>query len=584
LRTLTGLAISLILLLAPAATRAQGVADATAEGSATARTAVVVQSDTPDFYDFAARVAAEVGGSWHTNLGTIFMNPPEYVLWLGAPSDFSDEDIIEFGMRERELGHKVSVGIIAGETVEDASGFWARRKEVKGDRTAEILGRYPARHREGHIIEYGEEGANVLPLSVDSIWQLLQRTDYAAYRGHGSPRGLLFLSGKSFGAPQVPDLPPVVFAAYACNTFRFWEEESIARAFVEKGAAAYAGSAYSPPGGGLLGLSFKHTWPGFSIGHVLSVQSRAGVRSGSAFRFYHLLGDPRVSMRSEPPYEIVQDVTVEGVRTVRFDGAPDGVIPIRIPGGAKYTHIEVPGIATVSESDLFMNVRLQAADLANDKLILLDHPGGPFTVRLHETAPAVRFLADPVLRSLDMALVVNFDPQRGGALILTGYGFIAIGILWIVVRRNADRRWILWPGIVTALDFALIHGLYAWFRQGEITFIDFPMQFAWYGLVGTALIGFVGGVIVANAARWKGFLTGLLVSLLPFLGGSLIAYVILWIVNAQIAGRAGAGIYNYHLPTQHLVAAGVIGVVFLLYFALLRFLARAWGGKPGEGA
>jgi hypothetical protein len=371
-------------------------------------------------------------------------------------------------------------------------------------------------------------------------------------------------------------MPRLVFAAYACNTFRFWESDSVARAFLDQGAAAYVGSAYSPLGGGIVGLPLEYTWPEFPIGHVVSVQSEAAMRSGSAFRFFFLLGDPRISLQAEPPYEIVGDVTVEGVRTVRFEDAPDGIIPIRIPGGAGYEHIEIPGIAAVSENDLFMNVRLQTADLAEDKLILLDHPGGAFTVRLREIPPGSRFLTDPVLRALDMALVVNFDPQRGGALILTGYGFIAAGILWIVMRRKPDRRWLQWPGVVTAVDFALAHGLYAWFRRGETTFIDFPLEFAWYGLVGTALIGFVGGIVVGNARRWKGFITGLLAALLPFLGGSLVMYVVLWIVNTQIASRIGEGIYNYHLPTQHLVASCVIGFVFLLYFGLLRLLIRAW--------
>ena len=127
---------------------------------------------------------------------------------------------------------------------------------------------------------------------------------------------------------------------------------------------------------------------------------------------------------------------------------------------------------------------------------------------------------------------------------------------------------LFWVGLLVAAAFA---GVVGWeltrnlrtltseeFRA-TIWGFDGPLFMLWAFSVplGSVLAG-TGAFLYARTKRAFVWLTGI---------------AVLGIVNAVIAGRTGAGIYNYNLALQHLVSAGVLLVVFWIYFRMLRALA-----------
>ncbi len=94
--------------------------------------------------------------------------------------------------------------------------------------------------------------------------KVLQSADYLTFTGHGSSRSLNLDENIRLTAADVPSLDSVVISTGSCQTVRPWNADSIARRFVDQGAAAYAGFVFSPNEGFLIGefdgLPFRYTW------------------------------------------------------------------------------------------------------------------------------------------------------------------------------------------------------------------------------------------------------------------------------------------------------------------------------------
>lgn len=74
---------------------------------------------------------------------------------------------------------------------------------------------------------------------------------------------------------DVPQLDRAVIGTGSCQTVRPGNPDSIARCFVDQGAAAYSGFVYSPNEGYLIGefdgLPFRYTWPDFPNHYALGL-------------------------------------------------------------------------------------------------------------------------------------------------------------------------------------------------------------------------------------------------------------------------------------------------------------------------
>ncbi|NIQ59356.1 MAG: hypothetical protein GWN71_40220, partial [Gammaproteobacteria bacterium] len=115
------------------------------------------------------------------------------------------------------------------------------------------------------------------PLTPETFRAALDRSGYVTFAGHGGPGYLRLDDETTVRAGDLPALSGAVVTTAACNTFRPWSDGSIATAFVDRGAMAYAGFAYSPVAGYLLGvyegLPLRHSWPDFPIGRIVRVQA-----------------------------------------------------------------------------------------------------------------------------------------------------------------------------------------------------------------------------------------------------------------------------------------------------------------------
>jgi hypothetical protein len=403
------------------------------------------------------------------------------------------------------------------------------------------------------------------PLNKANLIQSLQQADYVTFTGHGSSTYLRLDDETTLRAADVPALPPLVVATGSCNTFRPWEPDSIALAFVQQGVAAYAGFVYSPNEGYLMGefdgLPFRYTWPGFPIGQVVQVLNRGTLQGFASLPYYHLLGDPRLAFQAEAPYRLVGVQAEDGSLVQHYAGAPRGLIPVRVPGGARYAAVEVPGVGLAWRGEPFYNARLQMVDVGEDKLVLLAHEGGDFTLRLRSHTPWLRAAADVILDALDGTLL--FLQDNGGALLMLGAGGLALAVaVLLLVRRKAPPRLLL-PAAAIGLTLAVFHGLYALARLEQMSVTSKAVDFSLLAPVSTFLLGACGAFFFLYATSWRGRAMALVLSTLGALAPAAFLLLLFGVADDVIVGRElGVGLWNCRLGLQPLVVS-VLGIAVL---------------------
>jgi hypothetical protein len=514
------------------------------------------QDDT--YYALAEEIAREEGLSIAHTLEEVLARDPVILLWVTSPGHLSEQRLVDLGLALRNRPPAISVGIVTGSTLEDARELWLRASEVKGERVFAANAENPAGHIEAGITVYDGEEATALPLTRQGLVESLSEADYLTFSGHGG-KGFLGLdadTGLDLRPEHIPRLPPAVIATGSCSTFRPWEEGSIALDFVNKGAAAYAGFLFSPNAGYLIGLyeglPFRYTWPGFPIGHAVQVQNHGTLQGFAQFPYYYLLGDPRIALQPEAPYRLVEDRVDGKWRTMAFADAPAGVIPVRIPGGADYTFVDIPGVAAAWERDPFYNARLQMADIGGDKYVLFEHGGGEFVVRLR-TSPLWYWVAADILTdALDNTLL--FLQEGGGDLLLLIAGGLAlVPVAVLLLSKKAPARRLI-PTALTGLGFAVLHGLYALVRLERLTITSKVVVFHPLSLANTFLLVAAGAFLYLSARSWRGRLVAILVASLGAVAPVVLGLGIMPLANAVIVKpRLGTGLWNYAPGWQGLV-------------------------------
>lgn len=534
------------------------------------RTLILADPD-DTYYALAEEIAREEGLSIAHTLEEVLARDPIFLLWVASPGHLSEQRLVDLGLALRDRPSAISVGIITGSTLEDARNLWLRASEVKVERAFAANAENPAGHIEAGIMAYDGAEATVLPLTRQNLVESLLEAGYLTFSGHGG-KGFLGLdadTGLELRPEHIPPLPPAVIATGSCNTFRPWEEGSIAMDFADKGAAAYAGFLFSPNAGYLIGLyeglPFRYTWPGFPIGHAVQVQNHGTLQGFAQFPYYYLLGDPRIALQPEAPHRLVEDRVDGKRRTMAFAGAPAGVIPLRIPGGAEYTFVDIPGAAAAWERDPFYNARLQMADIGGDKYVLFEHGGGEFTVQLRTSPPWYWVPADVLTDALDNTLL--FLQEGGGDLLLLIAGGLAlVPVAVLLLSKKAPARRLI-PAVLTGLGFAVLHGLYALVRLERLTITSKVVVFHPLSLVNTFLLVAAGAFLYLSARSWRGRLVAILVASLGAVAPVVLGLGFMPLANAVIVKpRLGTGLWNYAPGWQGLVVLVfewvLLGLVF----------------------
>lgn len=549
---LVGLAavLATLLLLATQATPAS---------SAPGGSSIAVLSDPADAYDVLAREIAATERSRHaTTIKDALACEPEFLLWVSSPPNLSEAALCAMGRALHHRRPSVSVGIITGSTVEAARSLWLRRQQVKSGRELEIIG---ARA----VIDHSRPPAESSPLEKHRLVGELPLAAYVHYSGHGSSRGWECLR-----SPDVPDLGPLVIGTASCRTMAPWLPDNIALRFVDRGAAAYVGFISSPVGEYMIGehggMPFARSWLEFPIGHIVQVQTRGTLQAFARFPQYFLLGDPRAALAPEAPYRVARDDIDSAARVLRLEGLPSGAVPVRIPGGARYSFLSVSGAGATWRGQQFFNARLQMADLGEAKYALVDQPGGTLTIHLHECAPLPAIIGQNVLDFLDHRLVGNESTSRFTAFgAVVALGVIARGLL----RRRLTLRRLL-TGMALGVAVAAIGWTFAWLRIEHVRVTAVPRLPVLLDLAATIALT-TGGFVLFSGGR-SNFRRTLALLLAAFPGWVVPLLLLPLATILQTFVRRPAIVYEHH-------AAQWIGLVHALaalaFFAcVFRFASR----------
>jgi hypothetical protein len=535
----------------------------------------VILSDSSDaYYELACEISrAEQIDLVHSR-EEITRSSPVFVIWVVSPGGLSEADIVAVGEEFRSGDTPSSWGIITGSTLDMARELYRRSPSGK---TAYSL----IDARRGVIVLHENGSEQTYPLESEGLSRIFRKTACLAFSGHGG--GSYWRLSEEFllTADDIPPLPPLVVTSGACGAFDLRNEKSIALGFTDRGAAAYAGFLYSPAPhylfGHPYGFPLRNTWPGFPIGFVVSMQGRATLDSYAGFPFFCLLGDPRLAFRSSAPYRLVEDDMLGEVRRIRFAGTPRGCIPVRIEGGASYDFVEVLGLASAGEGDLFYNSKLQMMDLRDDKLLLLTHEGGGLEIRLHPRAPLLWRATDFVSDALDHAYV--YMQQAGG-----GIFFIVVAVcvlfatLWFTFHiglKPAGFRAALLIGVI----FSASKGLYALFRAGRASIVSLPLAVEPHFYVGAFVLTGCGALLFFNVrkARWK--TAAVLVATFPT--WAVAAFWLAGIAYVNIFGaspRIGMNIYSYALGLVPAFAFAAECILVVPVFSVAARLTRRDAG------
>lgn len=576
----TALLLAILLLQLPSGA---------AEQPAQAAGLVVLAQPADGYYPLAAEIAqAEAAPLVHSWDEALAANPTT-ILWVAAPEQLSDAAAAAAGMALKKHAALPRVGIITGATQEDARRLWLRGQELRAkswdgapDRFFAANAEYPsAGIMQAQLIEFQDGGPRAVPLDRSTMSAALRQADYLTFTGHGGNSYLRLDPDKTYIAHHLPEMPPVIVSTGSCQTLRIWKPDSIALAFVRKGAAGYAGFVYSPMEGYLIGqfddLPFRYTWPDFPIGQVAALQARGTMQGFANFPFFYLIGDPRIALQDAPPYRVALDEVSGSTRTLILEDVPQGIIPVRVPGGGRYRYVSVEGLAATANGDPFFSSRIQAAILGGDKYILVNHLGGDLTLRLQEDAPWYWLPLHALASAFDH--VALFTPQNGGDILMAAAGIVFL-IAALLRERFARRkgsglsRRAAVIALAAALIVTLLLGLYQAARLPHAAITTKPVTFSLVWLAAVFLLTLSGSGLFMLARSLWGKLFGLIVAVLPAFLPAVFVFAVMQVYNLTPRSITGAGVYNMHMSTLPAIAAAAWALALWAGLWLAKRLVR----------
>jgi len=545
---------------------------------------ILARPDDP-YYPLAAEIAAVENIPIFHDLPGALACHPVFLLWVVSPTSLSDAAMIEFGLAMREQKSAISSGIITASTLEQARDLWQRRTQVRGQRFYIANAPNQSAHiNEGQIIGLSPQQNTIQSLTKSSFETALQVADYLTFTGHGGNTFLKLDENTRIISTEVPLLNSVVIGTGSCQTFRPWNDDSIARKFADQGAAAYSGFVFSPNEGYLIGefdgLPFRYTWPDFPIGHVIQAQNRGTLQGFAHFPYQFLLGDPRIALQKGPPYKLVEDRQEGGQRILKFRDVPAGVVPIRIANGAAYHFVNVPGVTTAAEEDPFYNSKLQMVNIRNDKFILLVHPGGELTLQLGLRAPWYWFLEDILLDSLDHTYI--FSQQAGSDVIAIVFAAIPlVYTAWLIFKKRPGRQTFSFA-LAFGIGAILLQGMYVLLRLDQVTITSKTVVFSPLSIVATFILSTCGGLIYFHARSEIGKVIALFVITFASWAPMLFGLIGILAFNAFIFfPKTGTMLYNYSLG---LLPAGSFLFTFILAGLVMRSVNEIGKGEKWKSS
>ena len=527
---------------------------------ATHSESVLVARPDDTYYPLAEEIAAMEDIPMVASFSQAIELQPHYIILVAEPANLTQERLVNIGRIFKKLDAYPALGFISGGNLAEARALWQRSKETQ-DGPAFL----------GTDIEKGQlvwqptlfdlSSGQADDLNQDNLIKALSQARYFYWARHVSSNKWFWnTNADEFGdddkllSEEVPQMPASLIFTPSCGSFQPWKEDSIALAFVDRGAAAYAGHMHSPVSNGFImqhtqTVPGRHTWPGFPFGILNQIENRVGARVDFATPMAFMLGDPRLFQDTEAPYQITSDNTgADGKRVIRGTSDIAGILPVVIEGGAAYAFVELDGVDAISEIDLFYNKNLHSLDLGGDKYLLMIHGGGDFELRLQSDVPLTWWALDSLRDALDyscVALGISYGPFS--LLCILAFALI----VYFQVRRKGLRLSTYRTTLIIATLLAAVKLVYLLLRLDNYSVyasvaVYSPWQIA-LGFLGNFASTAAGLILMLSAQKTIGRITGALVATLPQLVLSLTYLVYISYINlAFLSGNTvSMPLFNY---------------------------------------
>ncbi len=444
----------------------------------TAQGTVVIADRSDPYFPLAQEIAQSEKLQIAENYAEALELKPQFMILVTAPENLTEALLRDIGNTFKELDYFPALGFITGSTQEKARDLWERGSLANHE--ACYLGSDVEKDQfitEPILVDLNADNKKPIPLTKKNLIDILQRTDYFYWVRHVSETKWFWnTESKEFGEEDklypedIPTLKAVVINTPSCGSFRPWADDSIALAFVDQGAAAYLGHVNSPFSNAFImrdGFSVpgRTTWAEFPIGIIVQIQNRMTAKVVLQTPLYFMLGDPRIYLSENQPYEIYADtISASNERVISGSSQEQGVLSVKIENGAGYDFIKIENLDSASSLDVFYNNKIQFLDLGQDKYILFLHPGGDFTISLSQNPPFLWLLADTLLDALDyswVALGVVYSP-----LSLT---FLVLWLVLVILKMRRQKMFLKTHRTPFFLGFlmACIQVLYLLIRQNR---------------------------------------------------------------------------------------------------------------------
>jgi len=582
--------------------RQHGLAPAQPVGAEIAAQTIVVSRASDPYFSLAQKIAAADHLDIVDEFAAALEASPTYVILVASPDNLSAETLLDIGRAMKRSGLYPGTGIITASTLEKAEQLWARAELAQeGDNYLGGDVEVTQQVFEPTLFPISDGPNQPVPLTKATLIEALKQAGYFYWARHvGQVTWFWNSESPDWGeddelrAHEIPPLGPVAIYTPSCGSLRPWLEDSISLGFIDQGAAAYIGNANSPfhtaailrHGLAVPGIT---SWQEFPLSLVAQIENKADVKAYFRLPQMFMLGDPRLYLSSEQPYQIVSDqLADERTRLIDGTSSHQGILALKIENGSQYDFVTVRGLTSAGEHDLFHNNRLQTLNLGAGKYMLFPHKGGDFRIVLAPKPPLGWTVADALVDAFDYSWVVMWlDVKVVNApflYVLSLVIFAAILFVMLVRRKRpiAEYRAIFAIGAL----FALLRVIYPLVRFDDYSvsanLIDLSAYSMVFGYIGV-FANVVGGLmIMKDAKKVAGKLVGLAFTVFPqfVLAAFYLAFITFMNAVPQLTRTTAPWLWNYYAfwlaLTALLLEAALIAALYRLFVSPARLPLRKW--------
>ncbi len=538
---------------------------------------VLLSSIGDPYYSLAEEISQGEGIPIYHSFEKAAEAKPLFLLWIAAPEGLSESVLMDFSAKLKGLDTSISVGILSGNTIEDARRLWKGSSQVPVNDYAIVNGTKKNKI-EPEIISGGDNQNGSMELTMDHLLTALQNSDAVQITLEGAADTWFDLSlGITVHSEDIPTLDGSIIQHYGCSTFRPWTEDSIALASISKGASAYCGFVYSSVSGTRFGdytdISTIYTWDKFPLGHLVQIQNRAAMQSYADAPHYFMLGDPRIYCRNEAPYEIVSDTINGSSRTILLADVESGLIPVYIEAGAGYEFVSIKGLTSSGMDSNYFNNRLQMMDINADKYLVIDNDSNTVSIELRKQPPVFLTAGSNIIYFLDSVITQN---QGSSQPLLFVLPLLILFVIGLIRKRYTGHHLI--AALIFGTGAALLSLIYILVRSGSIVVTNIPVKINWFHTAGIFISAGYGELLYARARKPRDRLIAVLAANLNALVTFIIFGAGLLIIRLIFGGTHGINKPGYPLIfslEEIIIGIAVYFVFYHLYNKILAFRRKA---------